>query len=161
MKTWIGHLATATLVMGFALWLVFLRPGALGGPGAYVVVEGTSMLPSVHGGDLVVARKSDAYRVGDVVAYHIPGDGVGAGRLVIHRIVGGSAAQGYVVKGDNRALADPWRPRPGDIAGRALAVAPRVGSALVVLRSPLGLASLAGLLTLLSFAGGPRRPQPA
>ena len=157
----LGQLATAVLVLGLALWLVFLRPGALGGPGAYVVVEGTSMLPSIHGGDLVVARASDAYRIGDVVAYHIPGTGVGAGRLVIHRIVGGSAAQGYVVKGDNRTRADPWRPKAGDIEGRALAVAPRVGLALVVLRSPLGLASLAGLLTLLLFAGGPRRPQPA
>jgi len=152
----VRHLGTAVVVAGAVLWLVLLGPGALGGPGTYVVVSGTSMLPSVHGGDLVIARSNGSYRSGDVVVYRIPAGELGAGSLVIHRIVGGSASRGYLLQGDNRAFPDPWRPRVGDIEGKALAVAPRVGLALVYLRSPLGLAALAGLLTSLLLTRPPR-----
>ena len=157
MSAWLRRLGTAALVAAAVAWLVLLRPTALGGPGSYIVISGTSMLPSFHGGDLVVARQAAAYRVGDVVAYRIPAGGVGGGRLVIHRVVGGSAARGYLLKGDNRAFADPWRPTVSEIEGKALAVAPRVGYALVFLRSPLGLATIAGVLTLALLWGAPRR----
>jgi signal peptidase I len=150
------HLSTIAVVGAAVLWLVLLGPRQLGGPGTYVVVSGTSMLPSIHGGDLVVARSRGSYRIGEVVVYRIPAGELGAGRLVIHRIIGGSAARGYLLQGDNRAFHDPWRPRVNDIEGRTLAVAPRIGFALFYLRSPLALAALAGLLTFLLFTRPPR-----
>lgn len=152
----VRQLSTVAVVGAAVLWFVLLGPGLLGGPGTYVVVSGTSMLPSIHGGDLVVARRSGSYRIRDVVVYRIPAGELGAGRLVIHRIIGGSASRGYLLQGDNRAFPDPWRPRMDDIQGRALAVAPRIGFALFYLRSPLALAALAGLLTFLLFTRPPR-----
>jgi signal peptidase I len=149
----IRHSTTIVFVAVACAWLLLLRPGLLGGPASYVIVSGESMLPSIHGSDLVVVRKADSYRVGDVVAYRIPEGEIGAGQLVIHRVVGGSIGAGYLVKGDNRELPDPWRPTRDEIAGKLVVVAPRVGLALLFLRAPLGLATLAGLLAFVFFAG--------
>ena len=144
------------------LWFVFLRPVSLGGPATYVIVAGDSMLPDLRTGDLVLAVRAGSYRAGDVAAYRVPPGEIGAGTLIIHRIVDGSAAQGYVLKGDNRQFRDPWSPRDGEIAGKQVLVVPRVGLALAFLRTPLGLASVAGLLAFALVGGtaAPARPRP-
>lgn len=144
--------ATALTVAAAVGWLLLLRPQSLGGPVAYVLVSGASMEPALHDGDLVVARPSEAYERGDVIVYRVPEGEVGAGALVIHRVTGGSAARGYVTKGDNRAREDLWRPRPGDVEGRLWLRLPGAGRALALLRTPLGLALVAGLLAF-AYAG--------
>jgi hypothetical protein len=66
-----------------------------------------------------------------------------AGAQVIHRIVGGDAKHGFIVRGDNRTAPDVWRPKPQDIVG---AKALRLPGAIVVLqffRAPIFLAILA------------------
>lgn len=123
---------------------MFLLPQQLGGPATYVVVAGESMQPSLHPGDLVVAREADSYGVGDVVVFSAP-----EGR-VVHRIVGGSAHDGFVVQGDNKANADRWRPTADDVLGRAWLRIPSGGRALLAIRSPLILAVLSGLLAFLA-----------
>lgn len=143
-------LRLTTSVVGLALaagWLLFLLPASLGGSAAYVIVSGTSMQPTLHTGDLVVLREQSAYEVGDIVSYRVPEGDPGAGSTVIHRVVGGDAESGYVLKGDNRDTVDMWRPRPDDVAGRQLVAAPYAGRVLAFLRSTLGLALLGGLLT--------------
>jgi len=60
--------ALGLLAVLAALWLV-LAPTQLGGPASYASISGGSMEPRLHQGDLVVVRRADAYRVGDVVAY--------------------------------------------------------------------------------------------
>jgi signal peptidase I len=133
----------ATLAL-FAAWLVFLRPEVLGGSTSYVLVSGTSMEPRLSNGDVVVARRRDSYRRGAVVAYRVPKGEAGAGAIVIHRIVGGSEASGYVVQGDNRTAPDLWRPKSRDIIGALWLSMPRAGRALAFLGSPLALAAAAG-----------------
>ncbi|HYM82894.1 MAG TPA: signal peptidase I, partial [Candidatus Dormibacteraeota bacterium] len=96
-------------------WAIVLRPVALGGQTLFLVVRGDSMLPTYQTGDLVILRSADAYRQGEVVAYRVPAGELGAGRIVIHRIVGGDAVSGYLVKGDHNPAVDPWRPKPSDI----------------------------------------------
>jgi signal peptidase len=139
-----------------AAWAIFLRPDFLGGPASYVIVAGHSMEPTLHTGDLVVARRQHTYRRGDVIAYHIMKNQAGAGSLVIHRIVGGSSQDGYVTRGDNRSYRDPWRPRPVDIAGEMKLHVPRLGLLPVFAHTPLGMAFIAALAGLLVLRGGTR-----
>jgi signal peptidase len=148
---------TALFVVLAVAWAFFLRPQALGGPAAYVIVSGQSMEPSLKNGDLVVALRRASYRIGDVVAYRVPQGEHGAGSLVIHRITGGSARQGYVLKGDNRAGEDLWRPTPTDIAGDMRIRVPRLGLLFTFVRTPLGMAVFAGVAAFFLFSGGSRR----
>ena len=142
-----------------AAWLVFLRPQHLGGPAAYVIVAGDSMLPALESGDLVVAMGQEAYGVGDVIVYAIPAGEPGAGSQVIHRIIGGDPAAGFITQGDNRDTADPWRPRPTDVVGTLELAVPTAGRVLAFARSPLGLGGLTGfgMFAFILFAGAPRR----
>lgn len=152
---------------GFLAWFIVLGPSVIGGPATYVFVSGTSMEPTLRTGDLVITRRAETYEVGDIVAFRVPdsAQGVARGGLVIHRIAGGSAAEGYVMRGDNRIGDDPWRPTPGDIAGRAFIVVPGVAPFLLLLREPIVFASLAAGITvfLIVLGGGdrPRRPRHA
>jgi signal peptidase I len=142
--------AITLLIAGalFAVWLFTLRPDFMGGPAGYVIVSGRSMEPGYSTGDLVVTRKGD-YKQGDVVAFR-----QGSGGLVIHRIVGGDAASGFVTKGDNRSSVDEWRPRDADLIGRTWLHVPGAGSWLAHLRNPAALASLMGGLTAFTLIGG-------
>jgi signal peptidase len=148
--------ATLLTVAAVIAWALVLRPQFLDGPAGYVLVAGESMEPRMHTGDLVIIRARDHYEVGDVVSYRIADDEPGAGGLVIHRIIGGTAASGYRVKGDNRERPDLWRPKPAEIQGRMWVHVPGVGRVFAFLRQPLIIATLAALLTFLSF--GRKRP---
>lgn len=150
-----ARILTALTVLVVLGWWVAVRPTALGGDTGYVLVSGQSMEPGLSTGDLVITRRQDTYRVGDVVAYRVPEGDVGAGELVIHRITGGTS-RGWVLRGDNRDADDLWRPRDRDIVGRALTHAPGAGTVLATLRAPVPLALLAGLLTFWLLPPGPR-----
>jgi signal peptidase len=148
---------TIVVIAVVGVWMVSLRPQFLGGPTAIVVISGTSMEPNLHTGELVLVHRRDAYAVGDVVAYRVPEGRVGEGSVVIHRIVGGSAKAGFVMRGDNRRTDDQWRPTPSDILGREWHSVPVDGPVLGFVASPLGLATSAGLLAFLFVATGSRR----
>jgi signal peptidase len=79
----------------------------------YVIVDGQSMEPTLHSGDLILIRESTEYEVGDIVSFETP---IG---MVIHRVIEGSNAEGYVTQGDNNQVIDPWRSDPNTIAGEA------------------------------------------
>lgn len=150
--------AAALFVALVVVWLVLLRPQALGGATDYVIVSGGSMDPVLYDGDLAVVRRESSYRVGDVVVYRVPESEVGAGSLVIHRVVGGSGSRGYVTQGDNREGADGWRPRDVDVVGKVRWSVPVGGRLLAFVHSPIGMASFAGLVAFaLAFPGGRRR----
>ena len=100
-----------------AVLLFFTWPVRFGGATTFVVVHGHSMDPTFRSGDLVVVRKADTYKIGDIAAYRVPKGTAGAGGGVIHRIVRREGDR-YVFKGDNRTTEDQWRPRASDIMGR-------------------------------------------
>ncbi len=152
------HLPLLLTIAAFVGWYLVFAPTTIGGPASYVWVSGTSMEPTLVGGDFVILRRSEAYAVGDIVAYRVPSGEPGAGILVIHRIIGGSAADGFVMQGDNKSQPDPWRPTPSDIVGSQwLSVAG--GSKYVgMLRAPAVVGSLAaGLVVFMIMAGGGTR----
>jgi signal peptidase len=134
------------LVLGLlvaAAWSVTLRPTSLGGPATYAVVRGDSMLPDFHTGDLLVLRASSAYVPGEVVGYRVPDGEIGAGHVVVHRIVGGDALGGFTVEGDNNPAPDPWLPRAGDVAGTVWLQVPGLGRIVGYLHQPAAAGALA------------------
>ncbi len=132
------------LLCALIAWFLVLRPQQLGGPATYVLVSGTSMEPGINAGDLVVTLRAESYVVGDVVAYRIPEGQPASGFQVIHRIVGGDAEGGFVMRGDNTNGPDQWHPGRVDVLGRELVRLPALAQLLMVLRHPLVLAGLAG-----------------
>ncbi len=127
------------------LWMIWFRPVYLGGPAAYVIVSGSSMEPELHTGDLVITQRQPAYDVGDVVAYRVD-----AG-FVIHRVVGGSAYEGFDTQGDNRQSPDPWHPTTDQIEGKLWMHLPNAGRWVGLIRQPLVFASLAVGLAVVAF----------
>jgi signal peptidase len=151
------HVVWLAAVISFAavvsVWAVFLRPHFLGGPASYVLVAGTSMKPTLHTGDLVIAMKRPSYSPGDVIVYRVP-QGPGKGALIIHRIVGGSSDIGFLTKGDNRQLPDQWNPKGSDVEGKLMLQVPHAGLILLWLRSALGVALLSGLIAFFVIRSG-------
>jgi signal peptidase len=135
-------LIAAVLVVAWLLW-----PTSLGGQTTLTIVSGHSMEPTYYTGDLVVTRAA-APKVGDIIVYQ-PAD-VGGAR-VIHRIVGGNATEGWVMKGDNNSWLDPWQPKGSEVLGTARLHLPHVGAVAHFLVSPVlwvGLILIAGALLL-------------
>lgn len=149
-------LALAALSVG---WLLFLRPAALGGPVTYVMVAGASMEPTLHSGELAVVRKQDSYRNGDIVAFGVPKGEPGEGAIVMHRIVGGSPEEGFVMQGDNKNAPDSWRPTDHDMLGRLWFAIPGGEQFVLTLRQPLILGLLAGAMGMLTVLGGGQKPK--
>jgi signal peptidase len=152
--------SAVVVVAGLAVIALFW-PHSLGGKVAYVRVDGHSMDPTYHMGDMAVVRKQSSYRVGDPVAYKIPKGEFGAGALVIHRLVGGNGSTGYVTKGDNKKVVDPWHPRTQDILGRVRFDVPGAGTRLAQLNKPVYLGGLvAGLTVLVMLLPSRKREEP-
>lgn len=151
----LAHIAAIAVLAGAGL---ALASQLLEGPASYVVVSGQSMEPTLSTGDLAVLVRRESYRPGDVVAYHVPHGEPGAGAVVIHRVIGGSAEVGYVTQGDNRGGPDAWRPKPDDVIGTMAFEIPRAGMVPTSLGSPMGLGVGAGLFAffLLRGRGGAR-----
>jgi len=78
------------------------------------------MLPTYNTGDLIIAHSQSTYSVGDIAAYRVPKGEIGAGSVVIHRIVGGDPVHGFTFKGDNNSAPDPWHPKQADMVGSLL-----------------------------------------
>lgn len=157
----VNRLLSGALILLVGVWLVVLRPQSMGGPILYVVVRGDSMLPTYQSGDLVVARSESSYAAGDIVAYRVPSEEFGAGRIVIHRITGTGTGDGFVVQGDHNPSPDPWSPRPSDIAGRAWLVAPGLGRAVAFIHQPVVAGGLAAGLMVMVLLARPPRPSPS
>jgi signal peptidase I len=135
-------------IAAFAGWFVLFAPTSIGGPASYVWVSGTSMEPTLRTGDFVVLRRADTYRVGDVVAFRIPPGEPAAGTFVIHRIIGGSGATGFVTQGDNKDRPDRWQPTSADILGAQTFVWAGGGRVIGWLRDPAIFASAVAGVTV-------------
>src|SRR5206468_2138322 len=84
------------------------------------------------------------YHAGEVVAYRVPKGEVGAGHVVIHRIVGGNGRTGWRMQGDNRTAPDLWHPTNADVVGAKLLRIPDAWLVLRFFHTPLMLGLLAG-----------------
>ncbi|MGC8847858.1 MAG: signal peptidase I [Conexivisphaera sp.] len=91
--------------------------------GVVFPVEGISMPPVLHTGDLALVAPTSVSSVplGDVIVYRSPMD-----IFVIHRVI--ERGSGYVVvKGDNNPFPDPWDVTNSMLVGRVFAVVDYLG----------------------------------
>jgi signal peptidase I len=143
---WLTKLSTALLLVLFgAAWIAF-APTQLGGQATFVIVNGNSMEPLYHRGDLVIIRAELDYQVGDIVTYRHPQIGP-----VIHRIIGRDVER-FVFKGDHNDFIDPYRPVRADLIGKSWIYLPSVGKVLDQLRKPLNMAILAAVAGVVIMA---------
>lgn len=131
------------------VWFLTLAPTTMGGPASFIMVSGTSMEPMLHTGDFVITHTKQTYAVGDLIVYTVPEGEPGEGARVIHRIIGGDAATGFITQGDNKPEPDLWRPTQADIIGEHWVTVPKLGVYLANLRSPAAMALFAAGLTFI------------
>ena len=141
------------------LWAVTLRPQVLGGPATFVAIRGSSMVPAYQHGDLVVVESVATYEVGQVAAYRVPAGEVGAGHVVIHRIVGGDATHGFRMKGDHNTAPDPWMPKQADMIGIASFRVANAGRLIALVQQPVIMGGLAGAIVVTVLLAQPPRQQ--
>jgi signal peptidase I len=134
---------TFVLVLG-VVWVV-AGPTLLGGPASYVIVDGVSMEPTYHDGDLVIAREQASYDVGDIIVYDAPID---SQFNVIHRIIE-TTEGGFITQGDNRNEPDGWIAPHDTIYGSSWLLIPQGGRWVLLLRQPAVIAGL--ILGLVTF----------
>jgi signal peptidase len=141
LRRWIGSVAGLALLaaLAFVLW-----PSTLGGAATFVVVRGDSMEPTYHKGDLLYARGSRDYDVGDIAVYRIPKHEPGHGALVVHRIKRVLPNDTYEFQGDNKSEPDDAKPAHDGLVAKPLAnLGPLPTRLLLVL--PLALTILAAI----------------
>ena len=142
----------------FLIALVVLWPAQFGGFTGLTVVNGHSMEPTYHTGDLVVTLRLPSYHFGDIISFKVPDGQPGAGGRVIHRIFNADQVNGqtvYTTKGDNNPSVDPWHPGNADVLGKALFSIPSIGSVLGGASNPIVVGLVAGgLVTLLMWRIG-------
>lgn len=152
------RVATITIIaLVVMLWAVTLRPQVLGGPATFVAVRGSSMVPTYLHGDLVVVESAAMYKVGQVVAYRVPAGEVGAGHVVIHRIVGGDATHGFTMQGDHNTAPDPWRPKQADMVGMASFRVANAGRLIAIVQQPVIMGGLASAIVVTVLLAQPPR----
>jgi len=142
-KSWNSSVIVINLILVLslaAMWIAF-APASLGGQVSYVIVNGISMEPGFHLGDLTILRKGSTYQVGDVVTYH----DAEMQAYVIHRIIGVDQDR-FILKGDNNSWIDAYRPTHEEIIGKLWLYIPKLGRLFGWLRSPLNMAFTTALL---------------
>jgi signal peptidase I len=130
----------STLLFLLIFWMT-LAPTQLGGPVTYAIVDGNSMEPGFHRGDLVLVRAEPVYGAGDAVVYRDPN----LGSYVFHRILRMELDR-YILQGDNNSWLDSYHPNREEIAGKLWMHIPKLGRAIEWMRVPLHTSLIAGFL---------------
>jgi signal peptidase I len=81
-------------------------------PVGIYAIEGTSMYPTLHHGDLVFAIKTGSVNPGDIIVFQ-----QGAGKVFVHRVISGDGETFYT-RGDNNRVPDPESVTRDRIIGR-------------------------------------------
>ncbi|MFQ5997686.1 MAG: signal peptidase I [Candidatus Bathyarchaeia archaeon] len=146
-RYWIRLAATLALLVAIVIggWVALMS--SLNTSNPILVVEGNSMLPTLHNGDVVVLRGVTA---DDIVASYREGEKYVIvyfsqiyKRHIIHRVHAlafddAGQLEGFVMKGDNNRLADPGVVPESALVGKVVTLIPTVGLVIQFFRSPQG-----------------------
>ena len=130
-RSWYRKATVLTCWFGYVLAFTLISFSILSFQGsvkARVVLTG-SMAPTINPGDVILTTPPTniAPKVGSIVAYvgrRFDGTAVG---VFSHRIIGGNAQTGFIVKGDNNPDPDIQKPKIPDITGVVIFVIPLIG----------------------------------
>ena len=140
-KRWSTSLSSAFwLVLTITVWIAF-APIQAGGQAAYIMVIGKSMEPNFHLGDMIIVKQDSHYNVGDIVAYK----NMQLNNNVFHRIIGLEGGH-YIMKGDNNAWVDAYKPLPEEVIGKLWIDLPGAGNIIQRIRTPLNMAIIIGIV---------------
>ncbi len=137
----VGGVLAGVIMVGA---VILAWPAEWGGQFTLAGISGGSMEPELYTDDLVVAKRSDSYQVGDVVVYEVAEGGV-AGRI-IHRVIREFRDGSYLTKGDNNENQDPWHVQPEWILGKQVLMIPKGSVIPSLFRSPVFLGVLTAFL---------------
>lgn len=123
------------------------------------IVQGNSMYPTFHNGDMVIFHKppSGVIANGTIIVFVQSETGVTAldsliRPVVIHRVVGtviqANGEVYYRTKGDNNQYIDPQLAESSHVLGVPMVVIPQGGIMILFFESPEGLVALIGMISL-------------
>jgi len=149
------------IVIGIALIpvIIFLWPTVLGGDAEFLLVQGTSMLPTIEPGSFVITKQKESYEVDDVVSYSTSITGPFGGRNIVHRIIE-KTDEGFIIKGDNNKRPDPGIVSPDVIRGEVVLFTPFLGYVLLIMRNPLVMGVFAIVMLLFQFRKKKKKEKP-
>jgi signal peptidase I len=130
-RSWYRKATVLTRWFGYALAFTLISFSILSFQGsikARVVLTG-SMVPVINPGDVILTTPPSNItpKIGTIVAYvgrRFDGTAVG---VFSHRIIGGNAQTGFIVKGDANPAPDTQKPKVSDITGVVIFVIPLIG----------------------------------
>lgn len=122
------------------LWLAF-APAQAGGMASYIIVIGNSMEPNFHIGDLVIVHEEADYEIGDAVVYQ----NLELKNFVFHRIIAEQMGR-FTLRGDNNSWTDTYMPSQEEVLGKLWLHIPKGGNVIQKIRTPIGMAVIAGVL---------------
>ena len=113
------------------------------GVGEVVFLSG-SMQPTIEVGSLGIVHEEKNYKEGDIVTY------IKDRTLITHRIKEIKSDKEIIVQGDANNIAD--EPISKDmIEGRIILTIPHMGSVLQILKTPYGIAGVAGIGVIIAL----------
>lgn len=131
---------TVSLILGLGFVIVILDINP------YVIVSG-SMEPALPVGSVyLVDCQQKEPETGDIISYKAKDT------IITHRVIEKTDA-GYITKGDNNSVADPGIVKPKQIFGTCVACVPKVGYAVMFLRSVLGILTVVMSVICFGFIG--------
>lgn len=140
---------------------ITLWPSFLGGDTDFMIVYGTSMLPTIEPGSMIITKAQESYQVDDIVSYTMK-DARGIDKNIVHRIIEENE-YGYIIQGDNNPKVDrgpgPHKEVPLDyLTGNVIFATPYVGFALGFVKNPVMMA-LIGVVSL-AFRASKKKSNP-
>jgi signal peptidase I len=141
MPAWLRRLGYLLLVLTTVL---VLGVGAASkfSPVRFFSVTSGSMVPTLPVGTITAIDTAQRTpRVGEIVAFHPPGDPT---QVFTHRIVAVLAHGMFKTEGDALHVRDPWTVAPADVVGRVVGWVPYAAWVMAVLKAAV-------LLTLLAY----------
>ena len=107
-----------------------------------VVLTG-SMSGTIEPDDFIITHEQSDYRVGDIVMYQT------GSTPVTHRIIS-ETEKGYRTKGDANNTDDGTDIPKEDVVGKVVLVIPKIGAAIRLVRTPIGMLSLFAAIILIT-----------
>lgn len=147
-QRWRQAVASALLLILLVIAWTALAPVQAGGRAAYVIVDGRSMEPGFHLGDLAIVHEVQVYRTGDIVAYR----NAAIKRYVFHRIIKVDGEH-FILQGDNNNWVDSYEPVRAELVGKLWVHVPAIGKWVQWLRLPANMGLLAAIAGALLAAG--------
>ncbi|MDQ1278767.1 MAG: signal peptidase [Thermoproteota archaeon] len=121
---------------------------ALNALGVIMVVEGTSMVPTYHDGDLLILHRDinkSQLQIGEIIIFHNPNR---YDQLIVHRVIEHVVLNSQLyfrTKGDNNPVADPWNVPENYVIASVSVEVPYLGQMLILIYNPVVRVAIAGL----------------